>query len=113
MISFRSITPLLFLSILAGPLGAQLTPRQRLAREVYSELISINTMDSVGSVTKAAEAMAARFRAAGFPVPRCQGPHPAGKPNKGNPGRPFPRGGSLEPRQADSRAGAPRRRCRP
>ena len=44
-----------------------LTPQQRLAREVYSELISINTADSVGSVTRAVEAMAKRFRAAGFP----------------------------------------------
>lgn len=61
-----------------------LTPHQRLAREVYSELISINTADSVGSVTKAAEAMAKRFRAAGFPESDVQLLIPPGKPTKGN-----------------------------
>lgn len=44
-----------------------LTPQQQAARAIYKELVEINTVDSVGSVTKAAEAMAARFRAAGFP----------------------------------------------
>jgi acetylornithine deacetylase/succinyl-diaminopimelate desuccinylase-like protein len=51
---------------------------------VYSELISINTADSVGSVTKAAEAMAKRFRAAGFPESDVQLLIPPGKPTKGN-----------------------------
>ena len=66
--------------------GAQtpLTPHQRVAREVYSELISINTADSVGSVTRAAEAMAKRFRAAGFPESDVQVLIPPGKPTKGN-----------------------------
>ena len=53
----------------ALPLAAQtpaLTPHQRLAREIYRELIEIDTADSTGAVTPAAEAMAARFRAAGF-----------------------------------------------
>jgi acetylornithine deacetylase/succinyl-diaminopimelate desuccinylase-like protein len=61
-----------------------LTPHQRAAREIYSELISINTADSVGSVTKAAEAMAKRFRAAGFPESDVKVLIPAGKPTKGN-----------------------------
>ena len=61
-----------------------LTPHQRLAREVYSELISINTADSVGSVTRAVEAMAKRFRAAGFPESDVQVLIPPGKPTKGN-----------------------------
>ena len=61
-----------------------LTPQQRLAREVYSELISINTADSVGSVTRAVEAMAKRFRAAGFPESDVQILIPPGKPTKGN-----------------------------
>src|SRR5262245_50911553 len=39
----------------------------RLARDIYRELIEINTTDSVGDTTKAAEAMAARLRTAGFP----------------------------------------------
>jgi acetylornithine deacetylase/succinyl-diaminopimelate desuccinylase-like protein len=36
------------------------------AREIFQQLIEINTTDSVGNVTTASEAMAARFRAAGF-----------------------------------------------
>ena len=36
-------------------------------RDIYKELIEINTTDSIGDTTKAAEAMAVRFRAAGFP----------------------------------------------
>jgi acetylornithine deacetylase/succinyl-diaminopimelate desuccinylase-like protein len=38
-----------------------------LARDMFKQLIEINTTDSVGSVTTASEAMAQRFRAAGFP----------------------------------------------
>jgi acetylornithine deacetylase/succinyl-diaminopimelate desuccinylase-like protein len=45
----------------------QLTPQQKTLRDIYQELIEINTSDSVGDTTKAAEAMAARLRAAGFP----------------------------------------------
>lgn len=40
---------------------------KRLARDVFRELIEINTTDSVGNVTAAAEAMAKRLREAGFP----------------------------------------------
>ncbi len=39
-----------------------------LAHDIYKQLIEINTTDSVGNVTTAAEAMAQRFRAAGFPA---------------------------------------------
>ena len=46
---------------------AQSAPHQRQAREIFEELIEINTVDSVGNNTTAAEAMARRFRAAGFP----------------------------------------------
>jgi len=50
----------------AGAL-AQSTPNEQRARDLYKELIEINTTDTpAGSVTKAAEAMAARLRAAGF-----------------------------------------------
>jgi len=38
----------------------------RLAREIFQQLIEINTTDSVGNVTAAAEAMATRLRVAGF-----------------------------------------------
>ena len=39
---------------------------RRLAHDVFKELIEINTTDSVGSTTDAANAMARRFRDAGF-----------------------------------------------
>ncbi len=40
---------------------------RRLAVDIFKQLIEINTTDSVGSVTAGAEAMAQRFRDAGFP----------------------------------------------
>ena len=67
-------------SPLPGP--ASLSAHQRLAHEVYKELVETNTVDSVGSVTKAAEAMAARFRAAGFPAQDVRLLVPDGKPSK-------------------------------
>lgn len=45
---------------------AQRTDTERMARDIFKQLIEINTTDSTGSVTAAAEAMAARLRAAGF-----------------------------------------------
>ncbi|HTE43869.1 MAG TPA: M20/M25/M40 family metallo-hydrolase, partial [Gemmatimonadaceae bacterium] len=64
--------------------GAQSSPRQQAARSIYKELIEINTVDSVGSVTRAAEAMASRFKAAGFAANDVQILIPPGKPTKGN-----------------------------
>jgi acetylornithine deacetylase/succinyl-diaminopimelate desuccinylase-like protein len=57
--------------------GQALDPHQTLARDVFEELIEINTTDSVGNTTKAAEAMAARLKAAGLPDGdvRVLGPH--------------------------------------
>lgn len=43
------------------------TSNKQLAVDIFKQLIEINTTDSVGSVTAAAEAMAERFRNAGFP----------------------------------------------
>ncbi len=67
-----------------------------LARDIFAELININSTLSVGSTTRAADAMAARLRAAGFPaadievigsnpnrknlLARWRSPHPTGKP---------------------------------
>ena len=68
----------------AASLGAQSTPHEQLARAIYKELIEINTVDSVGSVTKAVDAMAARFKAAGFPASDLHVLIPDGKPTKGN-----------------------------
>ena len=47
------------------PLAAQPADRQ-LARSIFKELIEVNTTNSVGDNTRAAEAMAARFRQAGY-----------------------------------------------
>ncbi len=63
------------------PLYAQ-TPDQKLAREIFKQLIEINTTDSSGDNTRAAEAMAARFRAAGYPAGDIQVVAPM--PRKGN-----------------------------
>src|SRR5579872_3431818 len=40
---------------------------RQLARDIFRELIEINTTDSVGNTTRAAEAMAKRLKDAGFP----------------------------------------------
>lgn len=42
-------------------------PTRTLAHDIFKQLIEINTTDSVGNVTTASEAMAQRFRDAGFP----------------------------------------------
>jgi acetylornithine deacetylase/succinyl-diaminopimelate desuccinylase-like protein len=47
--------------------AAQSKPYEQRARDIYKELVEINTTDTpAGSVTRAAEAMAARLKAAGF-----------------------------------------------
>jgi acetylornithine deacetylase/succinyl-diaminopimelate desuccinylase-like protein len=77
---------------------AALNPNQKAARDVYEQLVEINTVDSVGSVTNAVQAMAARFRAAGFPAADIHVLIPPGKPTKGNlVVRYHGRGGSLKP----------------
>lgn len=63
---------LIALCCLAGalPLRAQRTSPpeyQALAKDLLRELVEINTTVSAGSTTRAAEAMAVRLRAAGFP----------------------------------------------
>jgi len=58
----------LCLIAVSAPLLLAQAPEQQkqLAREIFKQLIEINTTDSVGNVTTAAEAMATRLRAAGF-----------------------------------------------
>src|SRR6202046_4541738 len=53
----------LFGSLVAAPLD---DATRKLARDIFQQLIEINTTDSVGSTTVAAEAMAKRLLAAGF-----------------------------------------------
>lgn len=48
------------------------TPAQQQLREIYKELVEINTTDSAGSCTAAAEAMAARLKAGGLPAQDVQ-----------------------------------------
>ena len=47
--------------------GAEgLTPEQQLAHDIYKELVEIDTTTATGDTARAAEAMAARLKAAGF-----------------------------------------------
>ena len=67
--------------------SAQYTPanaHERLARDVYAELVNTNTMDSVGSTTRAARALAKRFLDAGFAPADVQILIPPGDSTKGN-----------------------------
>ena len=85
----RAISPgllvLLFVAFMYGLLAARpqtLTPQQQFARDIYRELVEINTVTPTGDTAKAAEAMAARLRAAGYAGTDVQVFHPA--PRKGN-----------------------------
>ena len=50
----------------AAAQAAELTPAQQAFRQIYQELVEINTTDSIGDTAKAAEAMAVRLRTAGL-----------------------------------------------
>jgi acetylornithine deacetylase/succinyl-diaminopimelate desuccinylase-like protein len=65
-----------------APQSPVLSPEKQLARDIFKELIEINTTDSSGDTTQAAEAMATRLKAAGFAPADVQvlGPNP----RKGN-----------------------------
>ena len=76
----RFFAPLISLSALLAPSStasaqsrepvfnpAAPTAQQQLAREIYKELVEINTGVETGNITTAAKAMAVRFRAAGIP----------------------------------------------
>jgi acetylornithine deacetylase/succinyl-diaminopimelate desuccinylase-like protein len=63
----------------AAALPAQLDDAtKQLSHDIFRQLVEINTTDSVGSTTPAAEAMAKRLRDAGFPAGDVQvlGPNP-------------------------------------
>jgi len=68
----------------AGPErpGDGLLPQQRMARDLLRELIEIDTTNSSGDNTRAAQAMAKRLIAAGFPEADVQVLEPV--PRKGN-----------------------------
>ena len=60
----RCCVALLFVSALSAQIDDS---TRQLAHDVFQQLVEINTTDSVGNVTIAANAMAQRFRDAGFP----------------------------------------------
>src|SRR6202011_5279276 len=65
------------------PASAQaLNAQQQLALDIYKELVEIDTTTATGDTGRAADAMAARLRAAGFGESELQGFKPA--PRKGN-----------------------------
>jgi acetylornithine deacetylase/succinyl-diaminopimelate desuccinylase-like protein len=75
----------LLLAVVSAPFSVHaqtLSPNQQFAREIYKELVEINTVTPTGDTAKAAEAMAARLRAAGFAGSDVQVFNPA--PRKGN-----------------------------
>src|SRR4051795_11266870 len=65
--------------LLSSPAWAQ---PNKLAREIYKELVEINTVTNSGDTGVAADAMAARLKAAGIPAADVQVFKPA--PKKGN-----------------------------
>jgi len=81
---FPSRAGALGLALLAGVVSAQPTANQQKFRELYQELVEINTTDSVGSCTTAAQALAARLQAGGIAPASMQILIPPGAPKKGN-----------------------------
>ena len=71
------------LPVTLRPAAAEgLNPQQQLAFDIYKELVEINTVTATGDTARAAEAMAARLRAAGFADADVHVFSPA--PRKGN-----------------------------
>ena len=65
--------------------AAQTRSAEELAfRDIYRELVEIDTSPTTGNCTRAAEAMAARLRGAGFPESDFRVIVPEGKPDDGN-----------------------------
>ena len=81
--SFLAIAVTAFAAQAQAPRAAN-TPHERLAREIYKELVEINTVDGVGSTTRAARAMAKRFIDAGFPAADVRVLVPPKDSTKGN-----------------------------
>src|SRR5713226_7785580 len=76
----------LLMLLCADALPAQVQPpsHRQLLRDIYKELIEINTTDSVGNTTRAAQAMAARLKAAGLPSEDVKALVHPGNVRKGN-----------------------------
>lgn len=65
-----------------GALAEDIAPQQQLAHDIYKELLEIDTTTATGDTNRAAQAVAARLKAAGFPDADVQAFSPA--PRKGN-----------------------------
>jgi acetylornithine deacetylase/succinyl-diaminopimelate desuccinylase-like protein len=64
----RLFSPVVLFLLLCSQAPAQIDDATRqLSHDIFKQLIEINTTDSVGNVSTASEAMAQRFRDAGFP----------------------------------------------
>ena len=97
-----------FLILLVGSLSGFVqapSPNQQITREIYRELLEIDTVTSTGDTARAAEAVAARLRTADFSGSDVQVFKPA--PRKGNL---VARLRSTGNAQADPVAGPSRRR---
>ena len=74
---------LVSIPVMTSPAAAEASsPQRQLAFDIYKELVEINTVTATGDTARAAEAMAARLKAAGFPDADIQVSQPA--PRKGN-----------------------------
>lgn len=74
---------------------AELSKYEALAREIFRELVEINTTHSIGNTTTAAEAMAARLIVAGFPKSDVH--VLGGRADRGNLVARYRGGGAREP----------------
>jgi acetylornithine deacetylase/succinyl-diaminopimelate desuccinylase-like protein len=82
LVSVLLSTALASAFLVQGASAEGLSPQQQLAHDIYKELVEINTVTATGDTAKAAEAMAARLRAAGFAEGDVNVFSPA--PRKGN-----------------------------
>ena len=80
----RWLLTLLSVALAPGAIAQALTPEQKQLREIYQELVEINTTDSAGDTTQAARAMAARLKAGGYADADMQIIVPPGNAKKGN-----------------------------
>jgi len=84
-ITHRSAVTLTVVAVLSASVSISAQPlasHQRLARDIHKELVEINTVTATGDTLKAAQAMADRLKAAGFPDADVRVLSPA--PRKGN-----------------------------
>ena len=93
----RKTNHVLFVAMLVSagavaPAAQSQSPEAR-AREIFKQLVEINTTHSVGSTTAAADAMAVRLRGAGFTDVRVLEP----VPRKGNLVVRYPGNGTKRP----------------